>query len=142
MLKASILLLGLLISSAAQADDCIKGLTKFNVCKEARQIADELAEMLPMKLSKNISWESVMAVKGSLLAHYRLSYDLAHLKSKYAEAGMKIEDAKKALAKQAYNVCNQDSSAKSFVNLGGKLIYIYSFVDGERFTEVTISSCD
>lgn len=122
--------------------ECITGLTKMDMCEKARQLSNEIATMLPMKMSQNMSWESVAASGKTIQAHIRLSYDKKYLEETYKKAGLPLPRAKQAIQKSAASICQQDAPTRAFISLGGSFKYIYSFVDGEQFTTAVVSSCE
>lgn len=121
--------------------ECITGLTKTDMCAKARQLSDEIARILPMKMSQNMSWESIAASGKTIQAHIRLSYDKKHLEETYKKAGLPLSHAKQAIQKSAASICQQDTPTRAFISLGGSFKYVYSFVDGEQFTTAVVSSC-
>ena len=136
-------LLAIVFSSdvASANQECIKGLTKTDMCMKARQLSDEIATKLPMKMSQNMSWESVVAYGTTIQAHIRLSYDKKHLEETYKKTGLPLSHAKQAIEKSAAGICQQGTATRAFINLGGSFKYVYSFIDGEQFTTAVVSSC-
>ncbi len=129
--------------NVASADqECIKGLTKTDMCAEARQLSDEIATTLPMKMSQNMSWESVGAFGTTIQAHIRFSYDKKQLEEQYKKAGLPLSYGKGAIQKSAASICQENTPTRAFINLGGSFKYIYSFIDGEQFTTVVVSRCN
>jgi len=55
-----LLALGIAIANHSYANEgCIKGVTKIDMCTKAKELSSEIASQLPMKMSQNMSWESV-----------------------------------------------------------------------------------
>lgn len=121
--------------------DCIKGLIKIDMCAKARELSDGIALALPMKMSQNMGWESVMAIGTLVQAHIRLAYDRKTLESLYSANGLKISQATDMLKRSAMGICQEGKPTRAFIDLGGTFKYVYSFVDGEKFTEIEVSSC-
>ena len=64
------------------------------------------------------------------------------LEGKYRTAGVPISHAKLAMKKSAASaICQPESASSAFVGLGGIVVYVYSFVDGEQFLRVVIDTC-
>lgn len=129
-------------SASWASPDCIKGITKVDMCAKARALSDEIASMLPMKMSQNMSWESVMAAGTTIQAHIRLSYDKKYLENMYNQTGLPLVHAKQAVQQSAQNVCREKTPTRAFINLGGSFTYVYFFIDGEQFTTVQVNSCN
>lgn len=128
-------------SVATANQECITGLIKTDLCAKARQLSDEIAVTLPMKMSQNMSWESIAAFGKTIQAQIRLSYDKKHLEEIFQKAGRPLSHAKQAIQKSAASICQQDAPTKAFISLGGSFNIVYSFVDGEQFTTAVVSSC-
>ena len=136
-------LIGSILPSTAHAnDECIKGITKFDACKKARELSDQIAVTLPIKMSQNMTWESIAAVGDTLIINIRLSYNKDLLEETLKPRGLSLEYAKEALIEAAQNVCNEDTPTAAFVHLGGKIRYFYNFNKGERFSEIEINDCN
>lgn len=131
-----------LANAVSANQECIKGLPKTDMCAKARQLSDEIATKLPIKMSQNMSWESVTASGATIQAHITLSYNKKHLEETYMKAGLPLPQAKQAIQKAAANICQENTPTRAFINLGGSVKYVYSFVDGEQFTTVVVSSCN
>lgn len=123
-------------------EDCIKGLTKIDMCAKAREFSNEFAKQLPMQMNKNMTWESVSSLNTTIQGVIRFSYDRKFLGEKYKQAGIPISAGKQAMQKSASNLCQEGSPTRAFIELGGTFRYIYLFIDGEQFTEVDVSSCN
>jgi hypothetical protein len=144
-LKKSEAILALVASlftiSAGASELCVKGSGNTDVCAEARKLSDGIASMLPMRMSQNMSWESVMAIGGMLQAHVRLSYDKKHLEEVSKAAGVPVSQARAALQRSASNVCQPNTATRAFIQRGGSINYVYLFADGEQFTSALIDTC-
>jgi len=130
-------------NSVIAEDSCFTEFTKFNMCKKARELSDGMANMLPMKISQNMAWESVASFGKTIQGQIRLGYTRKHLEEQYKKSGLPISQAKQAMEKSAHNICKQeDPAARAFIGLGGNFRYIYSFIDGEHFITIDINNCD
>lgn len=140
LITVTLLSFFIIVKQSYSSDNCTLKNTKFNICAEAREISNELANILPMKMSQNMSWESVAAIESTIIANVRLHYDRSYLNSLYKQAGLPISYAKDAMKRSASGICNTEE-ANSFVSLGGKFKYVYSFIDGEQFIVIDIIDC-
>ena len=120
-------------------DECKPNIIGVNVCKEARKIADNLAPLLPMKMSSQISLDKVMAIHNLLMLTVILGYDESHLKASAQQDNITMDDLiKKFKSTIAKNLCITKSPVLSFINLGGKVQYQYFFSDMIYFTSIEI----
>jgi hypothetical protein len=127
---------------AVETDRCVGESQKEDICLEAKTIAGEIAKQLPLIMSDNMIWESVLAIENTIQGHLRLSYDKESLEKALAESGSDIETAKSAMYYAAQAVCTEGSPTRSFIDMGGAMRYIYEFVDGEEFLTVNVDQCE
>lgn len=128
-------------NSIKETESCIKGLLKTNMCKKARELSDKIALQLPMKMSQTITFSSISAFHTTVQGIYILNYDKKYLSKIYKEANKTLSEGIKVMTKAAHSVCKEGSSARAFINFGGKIKYIYRFIDGEEFTTINIDKC-
>lgn len=140
MPKFILLIISILSGSTMANDVC--NTKSFDICKKAREFADEIATILPMQVNKNMSFHKVVAMQNMISISVIYSYDKVALETSLKQAGTSHEDVKKAMGGFAYeSICISTPETKAFINLGGAFQYIYKFVDGETYTVVTIDSC-
>lgn len=127
-------------------NECKPNLTGFDVCQKVRELADNLAPQLPMKMNSNISLDRVFAVQSMLVLTAILSYDEAYLKTEVQKSGVTMDDLLDSLKKTTIkNVCQQPKSPiTALVRLGGQIQYQYYFSDMIYYTSVDINrtSCE
>lgn len=120
-------------------DECAPNLIGFDVCKKARELADELAQQLPMKMSNELLVEKVFAEKGAVNLMAVLGYDKSYLESAARNGGIAMQDLLNNLKQATVNLmCQPKSSTVAFVNLGGQIQYQYHFHDRTPFTTINI----
>lgn len=141
ILLKSALLAAMVLSapSMAQSSCSPKGL---DVCKMARQIADEMAGMLPVRLNQNLSIQTVFAERHSVTLTAKFEYDKATLDRVLADAGLSNDQMLDVMRKNAKGaVCATNAPAKPFIENGGLIRYLYRFNDGSTYTTVLVASC-
>lgn len=113
-----------------------------DVCKIARKIANEMAPLLPMRLSSNLVIQTVFAVKRSVGITAKFEYSKSHLESALSSSGMSNNDMLEIMRKHARDgFCQVNTPNKSFIDLGGVVEYHYRFNDGSMYTQQRIDSC-
>lgn len=127
---------------AVETDHCVGEIQKEDVCLEAKTIAGKIAKQLPLRMSDNMIWESVLAIENTIQGHLRLSYDKESLERSLADSGSDLETAKSAMYDAARAVCTEGSPTRSFIDMGGAMRYIYGFADGEEFLTVNVDQCE
>ncbi len=138
-----IYLFALVVSTSSFAQtECTPNSIGYDVCNYGKKLASEMAPSLPMQLNKNMSLESIMAFKTTVQLIAQLHFDKKYLVELYAENGLKLSDFEKAMTKSLDSMCAKGNPVGAFINLGGKLRYVYRFSDGEQFLTVEKTSCE
>lgn len=113
-----------------------------DVCKLARQFADETANLLPMQLNSNLSLQTVFAALSTVTLVAKLNYTREFLSETLSSAGMSNDQMLKILFNTAKSgMCSRSSQSEYFIERGGNVRYIYKFKDGTTYTTVNIDSC-
>ncbi len=142
ILSVTFLLLQLQATTFVLAQsECTDNTQAPDICAQAKGIADEIAMQLPLKMSEDMSWESVKAIENTIEGLLRLNHDRILLERLLADSGSDLEQAREEMRRAAQMVCNESSPTRSFINSGGAMRYDYEFVDGEQFLVVEISEC-
>ena len=129
---------------ATLKDECKPNLTGFDVCQKVKEVADNIAPQLPMKMSSRISIDKIVALQTKLILTAILSYDENYLKEQVQKGGITMDELlnnlKKATAKI---VCQPKSATAALVNLGAQIQYQYYFRDMTPYAVVDIdrASC-
>jgi hypothetical protein len=130
--------------SAGLKDECKPNLIGFDVCQKVREVADNMAPQLPMRMSSEILIDKVIALQKMLILTAILSYDESYLKAEVQKGGITMEDLlnnlKKATAKI---VCQPKSATAALIRLGAQIQYRYYFHDMTPYAVVDIdrASC-
>ncbi|MGH8158886.1 MAG: hypothetical protein ACREPQ_12255 [Rhodanobacter sp.] len=113
-----------------------------DVCKIARQFADETASALPIQLNSNLSLQTAFAELSTVSLTAKLNYTREFLNQTLASAGMSNDQMLKVLYNSAKSgICPRSSQSEYFIERGGHVRYIYKFKDGTTSTTVDIDSC-
>lgn len=119
-----------------------EGCTEAWVCEMAGKITKLISDDLPMQQSRNMSITAVTSEYETLIMRAVLAYEREFLEDFYKEAGKPLSVAVKGLQDSVNRICKDKAGfLYKFINLGGVVKYSYFFIDGEQFTEVTVSSC-
>ena len=120
-------------------DECRPNLIKFDVCKRVREVADNIAPQLPMKMSSTISLAQVTAIKTSLIFVVMLSYNKEYLETELRKKDITMEELmsnfKQGMSKL---LCKADPSISGLIEIGAQIQYKYYFRDMTPYTVVTI----
>lgn len=128
-------------NATANVDECTPNLTKFDVCEEARSVAEELAPQLPIQLNSNLKITEVLALGPTLIWNVWLSYDQSFLEAKATQGGVDLDFIKQRMrAATQHNLCKSEPT-RAFIALGGNIQYNYMFNDGFKFISVNVTEC-
>lgn len=125
-------------------DKCKPNLIDFNVCEEAKKIANELAKDLPTKSNNGLLLERAAANEVTVSIFAVLGYDKKYLQSEIKKNNFSEKELEKRLEQGTLNsMCRRDKRIISFLNLGGKIKYEYLFQDKEPYTTIVLdrNSC-
>jgi len=125
-------------------DECKPNLIGFDVCQKVKEVADNMAPQLPMKMSSRISIDRVVALQKKLILTAILSYDENYLKSEVQKGGITMDELLNNLKNgTAKIVCQPKSTTAALVNLGAQIQYQYYFRDMTPYAVVDIdrSAC-
>ncbi len=142
-MKISSIVVPLIIFStkAFATDECNPN--GYDVCEAARKIVAVYSEGLPMKLSQNITLEKTFALKNIVNLTAVLGYDKSYLEEFVSNKGGTIEDLRKQMiASTKAGICQEHSSTRAFVSLGGQMDYFYKFADGMPYLTIHIKECE
>ncbi len=126
-------------------EECKPNLIEFDVCKKARELADELSHQLPMKMSNELFIEKVFADKGMINLTAILGYDIDYLKSMASDNKVSLNDLKNSLKISTIKVvCQPKTPMAAFIKLGGGVKYEYQFKDRLPYTTIIVdkNSCE
>lgn len=111
--------------------------------KLAREMADAVAPSLPMRVNQNLTMQTVVAGGNAITYTANFSYTREELRRTLAQAGKTDAEAKEMMRNAAKGgVCAQGPEGRAFLALGGRVRYLYRFVDGSTYELVEISNCD
>ena len=120
-------------------NECQPNLIGFDVCEKIKEVADNLAPLLPMKMNSRISLDRVMALQEMLILTAILSYDEDYLKSEVQKGGITMEELLDNLKKATVKlVCQPKSAASALIRLGAQVQYQYYFRDMAPYAVIDI----
>jgi hypothetical protein len=92
-------------------DECTPNLVDYDVCKDARKLADEFAKLLPMRMSQDMMLEKVFAIQNMVSLTAVLGYEKQYLESVASQGGVTMEvlEGKMRKSTMAY-ICQPKSS--------------------------------
>ena len=136
-----ILITSLVLSTNAMASE-VCNTNRFDVCKKAREISDEMAKNLPMQLNKNLSIHKISAIHNMISITALLAYDKATLDAALKQSNISQKSMEEIMMNSAKDsICISTPETNAFIGLGGAVQYIYKFIDGTTYSTINIESC-
>lgn len=109
----------------------------------AREMADAVAPSLPMRINQNLTMQTVIAGGNTITYTANFSYTREELNKVLAQSGKTDAEAKAMIRNVAKGgVCAQGPEGHAFLALGGRVRYLYRFVDGSPYETIEVASCD
>lgn|GEM_PF-2566191 len=109
----------------------------------AREMADAVAPSLPMRINQNLTMQTVIAGGNTITYTANFSYTREELNQVLAQSGKTDAEARAMMRNAAKGgVCAQGPEGREFLALGGRVRYLYRFVDGSPYELIEISTCE
>ncbi|NED66209.1 hypothetical protein G3I15_35310 [Streptomyces sp. SID10244] len=108
----------------------------------AREMADAVAPSLPMRINQNLTMQTVVAGGNAITYTANFSYTREQMNQVLAQSGKSDAEARVMMRNAAKGgVCAQGPEGRAFLALGGRVRYLYRFVDGSPYELIEISAC-
>ncbi|MGE6333478.1 hypothetical protein [Stenotrophomonas sp. NPDC077659] len=109
----------------------------------AREMAEAVAPSLPMRINQNLTMQTVIAGGNTITYTANFSYTREELNRVLAQSGKTDAEARAMMRNAAKGgVCAQGPEGRTFVALGGRVRYLYRFMDGSPYESIEVASCD
>lgn len=113
-------------ASAQAQNNCKSEYTDFDLCSFSKDLADQMAANLPMRINKNMSIESINAIGRILQLNAVLTVNRKQLKETYDKAGKTFDDFRQMMTRSVDSFCVGENPVGSFIKLGGIVKYTVS----------------
>ncbi|KZZ12845.1 hypothetical protein A3750_04805 [Oleiphilus sp. HI0079] len=127
--------------AAKTLNSCTPNLIDFNVCEKAREISNSIANQLPMNISSDMVFQTVGSVNRDVVVNYMFTYDSEYLERTIKKQSSSLSEIKELMKDRASHICSGGEALKAFVNLGGRIVVQYTFMDGELFLRHIVEQC-
>jgi hypothetical protein len=96
-----------------------------------------------MRINQNLTMQTVIAGGNTITYTASFSYTREVMNQVLAQSGKTDAEARAMMRNAAKGgVCAQGPEGRAFVALGGRVRYLYRFVDGSPYETIEVSSCD
>jgi len=112
-----------------------------DLCAQARAAADDMAKLLPMHVSQNLTLMTVFAIGKRVTVTALLAYNRQFLESYASANAISMKSVDSAMVNMAKSGACSQIETKSFIENGGSLQYLYRFMDGTSYLNPVVSSC-
>ena len=131
--------LAISLGSAVDAnDECYVIGSKTNICEFASNIQKRLAPSLPMQLSENLFLQNIMSLGPLVQVGALLNYTEDYLHENLANAGVPRAAVDAKMKEFTINYACSNEQISAFLGLGGKVSYVYKFVDGKQYLTINL----
>lgn len=140
-MKSSALLLMSLISSISWGEVCTRNPMQVDVCRVATTISETIAEELPIRLNQNLVLQDIGASENLIRMRAVFDYTEAYL-TQALSAGITLDTMRTSVRETAILIaCRPKTQLQAFIELGGKLQFMYLFSDKAHFLTVNVDHC-
>lgn len=114
----------------------------YEACKKAKELAVEISQTLPKRMSKNLTVEAASAKGNILELTSTLNYDKAFLSTAATNGGVTLTylENKMRNFSRSYT-CEPRTMPEEFIGMGGIIHDVYIFNDGSHYLTVVIDEC-
>lgn len=120
---------------------CTNNILEFDICEDAKRIADERSQQLPYKMSDRVQVVSFTANKNILSQGVKLLYNRSFFENAIIQQGRSLDDMKMQMFENSRDITCLNETTKAFVEFGGHMRFLYEFSDGEYLFEFYVSVC-
>lgn len=114
-----------------------------DVCESAREMTQSLANQLPLSVNRDITIEKAVSSRETVYIFASLTYSDINLVEFASANGMSVEDLKaKTSSSTRDRACFGAGEVKSFIGLGGVMVYHYAYSDGSDYLTVKVTDCE
>lgn len=139
-----VLALSYLSISTTKAEDiasCLSKFTNFNICKDAQNIQQHVAPLLPIKMNSEMTFLSIIAIGPKLGINISWVLSKSELVERLKLNNLTDQELEVKMQVQSQNyVCNNENLA-AFVRLGGEIQYHYLTTDNFPIASPVVSKC-
>lgn len=143
MMRAALITVLFTLPFCAFADNgCTPNHINFNVCEYAASVEKESKPYLPIKITDGMSMTEIVANGKTITSTALMKYSRGSLYDILDNSKDAIQKNKELLKSFAItNSCKENSPTRSFISLGGEVVYEYRFKDRDLYQRITITNC-
>jgi hypothetical protein len=114
---------------------------RIDVCRVATGLSQSIANELPLRLSQSLVLQHIAASENLIRMRAVFDYTETHL-IKNLRTGTTLDTMKTSVRDTAVVMaCRPKTELQAFIDLGGKLQFIYLFSDKAHFLTVNVDHC-
>lgn len=141
MKKFALCLLSLISSVSWGEELCTPNPMQVDVCRAASTITEAISQELPLRLSNALVLQHIGASQNVIRMRAVFDYTEAQL-IKTSKTGATLDTMKTTVRDTALViVCRPGTELQAFIELGGKLQFVYLFSDNVHFLTVDVDRC-
>ena len=120
---------------------CTANLLKFNICEQAKQLAEEENKNLPYMIAERVQIVSFTANLNVLSQGIKLLYDRTFFEKAIIQQGRSLDEMKNQMFENSKRIACDVEVSRAFIDSGGHMRFLYEFADGEILHEFYVSVC-
>ena len=141
-MKSLVLCLLSMISTFSWGEElCTRNPMQVDICGVATTISEMIAEELPLRLNQNLVLQHIGASENLIRMRAVFDYTEADLIGAL-NTGVTLDTMKISVRDTAIVIaCRPKTQLQAFIELGGKLQFVYLFSDKAHFLTVNVDHC-
>lgn len=141
MKRFALYLVSLTSAVAWGQEVCTRNPTQTDVCRVATTISETIAQELPIRLNQSLVLEHIGASENLITMRAVFDYTEARLIDA-SKTGVTLEKMKMSVRETATVIaCRPKTELRAFIDLGGKLQFVYLFSDKAHFLTGNVHHC-
>ncbi len=120
---------------------CTPNLIEFNVCEYASNLAEEIADKLPVQHSPDLQWRGVHPEGNLIRAYLQWQVTDTTMQRMLNQGGMTIDDLQVRMIAATNALACSDDVLRAFINLGGVMEYQHRNLDITEVAIIPVNEC-
>lgn len=120
---------------------CTQNPLQVDVCGVATTISETIAEELPLRLNRNLVLQDIRASDNLVRMSAVFDYTEAHFTQSLSKDAT-LDTMRESVRDTAMAIaCRPKTQLQAFIQLGGRLQFVYHFLDKTHFLTVNVDHC-
>lgn len=121
---------------------CVPSMEKFQACKQAARMVNEIQPMLPMQSDELTVIESIFSDKNIFSFQARLTGNKEQIRTYFKKLDLKFEDIEAKMKEWTTELLCKNQEYFNFIKSGGHIRFVTKYKDGTHQQTINIKSCN